>query len=77
MNGVKTERGGWMRLEDFCNSTERGSHLLYTSGIILADEELLGVELGWRVADAVVQKDVDGWDALMDLLISQEEARVN
>lgn len=64
---VVVESGGYMRLEDFCNSTPRGASLVYTSGIVLADEELLGIENGWRVANYVMEGAVDGWDALLDL----------
>lgn len=56
-----------MRLEDFCNSTPRGSQLGITSGMVTMDEELLGVEAGWRVAAYVVDFACTGWDALMDL----------
>lgn len=64
--GVQVEDGGWMRLEDFCNSTERGNQLHITSGILFMEEELLGCELGWRVANEIIGLAVDGWDALMD-----------
>lgn len=63
---VRSDGGGWMRLEDYCNNGPRGNELHYTSGLILADEELLGIELGWRVANAIVEKSIDSWDALMD-----------
>lgn len=69
---VQVEGGGYMRLEDFCNSTERGNGLHFTSGVLLAEEELLGVECGWRVANCVLEKAVTGWDALLDLAIRSE-----
>lgn len=62
-----------MRTEDYCNSTPKGNHLHITSGAILADEELLGVELGWRVANAVIDKAVNGWDALLDAQLAAEQ----
>lgn len=71
MNGVKTSKGGYMCLEDYCNSTKAGSGLYYTSSMVTADEELLGVELGQRVVVAVLEKAIDGWDALMDLSYKQ------
>lgn len=72
---VRVDSGGYMRLEDFCNSTERGARLVYTGSAVLADEELLGIECGWRVANAVVEKAVDGWDALLDLAAAEEASR--
>lgn len=71
---VKSSKGGYMRLEDFCNTGPRSNSLVYTSGIITAEEELLACELGSRVANAVIEKDVDGWDALMELSYMQRLA---
>lgn len=73
--GVKSDKGGYMRLEDFCNSGLHGSELRYTSGILFMEEELLGVELGWRVCDWICQKSIDGWDALLDLQLEEDEKR--
>jgi hypothetical protein len=75
LGGVRTEGGGHMRLEDYCNSGPRGSGHQYTAGILFAEEELMAVELGERVANAVVEKSVDGWDALMDLHYAEFCAR--
>lgn len=65
-SGAVSVKGGYMRLEDFCNSTEMGNKLHITSGVIFMEEELLGIECGWRVANYVLEKEVTGWDALMD-----------
>lgn len=70
---VHCENGGYMRLEDYCNSggrgiSLRGNHLHITSGVILFEEEvILLVECGDRVANYVLEKACGGWDALMDL----------
>lgn len=72
---VRVDGGGYMRLEDFCNNTDRGAGLIYTGSAVMADEELLGIECGWRVANAVVEKAVDGWDALLDLAYAEDASR--
>lgn len=66
--------GGYRRLEDFCNSGPVGNHLHFTSSIMLMDEELLGIECGWRVANAVIEKACTGWDALMDASYDEYQA---
>jgi len=63
---VKLPEGGYCRLEDYCNRQDRGDGLVFTASCVLMAEELLGVECGWRVANAVIEYAVDGWDALMD-----------
>lgn len=73
MNGIQVKPGVFMRLEDYCNSTALGSELLYTSGVVLGEEELLGIECGWRVANYVMEGAVDGWDALLDLSLRETE----
>ena len=65
---VRSNKGGYMRLEDFCNSGPRGNKIMYTSGIVMADEELLVPELGERIVNQMLEKSIDGWDPLMDLL---------
>lgn len=69
---MRSEKGGWMRLEDFCNSTTTGTGYRYTSGMVSADEELLGCELGDRVADYILEYAIDYWDALADALYEED-----
>lgn len=65
---VRTESGGYQRLADFISTQlgPRGSGHMYTTEIIRADEELLECELGMRVLNYMLEKDIDGWDALLD-----------
>lgn len=70
---VQVGPGIYQRAEDFCNSTARGDHGVVTSGAVLMDEELLGVECGWRVANAVIELAVTGWDALLDAQVAEYE----
>lgn len=71
MNAVRSDKGGWMRLEDFCGSAPGGTGLHYTTGIMTADEELLVFELGERVVNTILSWEIDHWDALTD--VSYEE----
>lgn len=65
--------GGWRRLEDFCNTGPVGYPMYLTSGVVLADEELLAVELGDRVGNAVLEQVVEGWNPLFDLALAAEQ----
>jgi len=73
MGEVKTARGGYMRLEDFCNSGPVGCNLHFTSALILMEEELLVHELGERVALSVIDWECDRWDALLELRYKESE----
>lgn len=66
MDGYQVREGVYQRLEDFCNSQERGNGLCYTSGILTMEEELMAHELGHRVSNCVAAWEIDRWDALMD-----------
>lgn len=64
MEGVQVDSGGWMNLNNYCDSKPKGSQLWYTSEV--CNEEIFECEVGIRVVVAMVQKAVDGWDALLD-----------
>ncbi len=72
-HAMNVGNGGYMRLEDYCNSgghglTECGNGLHYTSGVILFEEEVdLLIECGERVTNYVLEMVCCNWDALMDL----------
>jgi hypothetical protein len=70
---VRMENGGWQRLEDYCDSAEKGTGLHYTNGIIWASDEILAHELGERVLNAFLAWDLEYWDPLLDRLLEEEE----
>lgn len=73
MSGIQVVPGIWMRFEDFCNSTDRGAGLVYTSGMVLMDKELAAVELGARVGNAQIEESVEGWSALHDAMLKEHD----
>lgn len=64
----------WQRLEDYCNFTDRGTPFLYTAGIMTADDLTMYLELGERAGNMWMEKIVDGWDPLLDVLYAQAES---
>ena len=72
---VLSGRGGYRRLEDYCNSAPGGNAHHYTASAVTADEEILTSEIGDRVVNAIVEKAVDGWDALLNAAYAEMVAR--
>jgi hypothetical protein len=69
---VRTDQG-WQRLEDYCSTGPRGSHLTYTLTLIETEDEIMLIELGERVANYVLDYELTGWDALLDLRLLEEQ----
>lgn len=71
VEGIEVAPGVWARFEDYCNSTGRGAGLLYTSGMVLMEEELAVIELGARVANAQMEESVEGRGALLEAIMKE------
>lgn len=58
--------GSYQHLSDFCDTGPTGSGLAYVSTALTHNDEILGIELGLRVLNSMLETALTGWSPFWD-----------